>query len=105
MDLLTCPYCGKDDIKNGASVCGDCQATIIYGATIQELNNAALLSGLVAGIIPVLIGIIQFTHKDLSFIGWFLAAAGIFWSYKHGFFKPFSYFLKNIDPNKVTFYR
>ena len=30
---LTCPFCGKDDIKFGAIVCGDCKAEIAYGCS------------------------------------------------------------------------
>ncbi|WP_298029491.1 hypothetical protein [uncultured Campylobacter sp.] len=29
-DHLMCPFCGKDDIKYGAIVCGGCQAEISY---------------------------------------------------------------------------
>ena len=32
-DFLTCPFCGKDDIKFGAIVCGDCKAEIAYGCS------------------------------------------------------------------------
>ncbi|MDA3052349.1 hypothetical protein OFO01_02645 [Campylobacter sp. JMF_01 NE2] len=28
---LICPFCGKDDIKYGVSVCSGCQAEIRYG--------------------------------------------------------------------------
>ena len=29
-EYLECPFCGKDDIKYGAVVCGGCQAEISY---------------------------------------------------------------------------
>ena len=29
-EYLECPFCGKDDIKYGAIVCGGCQAEISY---------------------------------------------------------------------------
>ena len=32
-EFLTCPFCGKDDIKFGAIVCGDCKAEIAYGCS------------------------------------------------------------------------
>lgn len=30
-EYITCPHCGKDDIKYGVAVCSGCQAEITYG--------------------------------------------------------------------------
>lgn len=75
-EFLTCPFCGKDDIKFGAIVCGDCQAEIAYGcswfwwfvATIAlwyigfaYTNGYSLY---IIGIFTLLMGIFQFKRND-----------------------------------------
>ena len=48
-DYLMCPFCGKDDIKYGAVVCGGFQAEIHYGRAWVKL--------FVGGAILIFIGI------------------------------------------------
>jgi len=58
-EYLECPFCGKDDIKYGAVVCGGFQAEIHYGrAWVKLFVGGAILIfigiyGLVKGFIVV----------------------------------------------------
>ena len=36
MNYLTCPFCGKNDIPDGVTVCSGCQAEIMYEYTYGE---------------------------------------------------------------------
>ena len=66
-DFLTCPFCGKDDIKFGAIVCGDCKAEIAYGCS--------WLVWLLASIVLLLLG---FAYNGLLLIAIFTLLVGIF---------------------------
>ena len=48
-DYLTCPFCGKDDVRYGAVICSECQAEIYYSRSWVKL--------LVGGVILIIIGI------------------------------------------------
>ena len=58
-DYLTCPFCGKDDVRYGAVICSECQAEIHYGRPWMKLfvGGAILIFigiyGLVKGFIVV----------------------------------------------------
>ena len=58
---LTCPFCGKDDIKFGAIVCGDCKAEIAYGCSY--------LGWFVAAIVLLLLGLAILNDGGLLWIG------------------------------------
>ncbi|MBQ6223887.1 MAG: hypothetical protein IJM31_02985 [Campylobacter sp.] len=66
---LTCPFCGKDDIKLGAIVCGDCKAEIVYGCSWVSL--------FVVAIVLLFIGF-AYNNTYIIFIGIFTLLAGIF---------------------------
>ncbi|MDA3056621.1 MULTISPECIES: hypothetical protein [unclassified Campylobacter] len=76
-EFLTCPFCGKDDIKFGAIVCGDCKAELAYGCSwiswfvativllfigLATLNNGGLL-WIGGGILTLLVGISKFKRN------------------------------------------
>ncbi|WP_297945717.1 hypothetical protein [uncultured Campylobacter sp.] len=47
-EYLECPFCGKDDIKYGAVVCGGCQAEISYSTLDKDASyfySLALVCG------------------------------------------------------------
>ena len=48
-DYLTCPFCGKDDVRYGAVICSECQAEVYYSRSWVKL--------LVGGVILIIIGI------------------------------------------------
>ncbi|MBR2156972.1 MAG: hypothetical protein IJ923_02830, partial [Campylobacter sp.] len=56
-----CPFCGKDDIKFGAIVCGDCKAEIAYGCSY--------LGWFVAAIVLLLLGLAILNDGGLLWIG------------------------------------
>lgn len=50
MKYLTCPFCGKNDIPDGATVCSGCQAEIEYNPLsdrVGAIGFFALLFGFV----------------------------------------------------------
>ena len=57
-EFLTCPFCGKDNIKYGAIVCGDCKAEIAYGCSY--------LGWFVATIILLFIGLAGVAEEGFS---------------------------------------
>ncbi|MDA3054774.1 MULTISPECIES: hypothetical protein [unclassified Campylobacter] len=77
---LDCPFCGKDDIKYGVSVCSGCQAEIRYGVSwaptlilgvILFIVGAAMgsaIGGLVCigGLVGIVIGAYRFL-QNLSY--------------------------------------
>ncbi|MDA3057239.1 hypothetical protein OFN97_04040 [Campylobacter sp. VBCF_05 NA6] len=68
-EFLTCPFCGKDDIKFGAIVCGDCKAEIAYGCS--------WISWFVAAIVLLFIGLAFVAYEGkLSYSVYIIA--GIF---------------------------
>jgi len=107
MELLECPYCGKNDIKHGSSVCNGCQAQIMYGITPAEYkvatNKSALVTIAALGIIPVL-GYLSNAGLD-SIIGGLAMMWAAYMLFSKGYIKPYNKFLKNLDTEKVTFFR
>ena len=69
-EFLTCPFCGKDDIKFGAIVCGDCKAEIAYGCSWFWL--------FVVATIALLFGFAADTNPYIIFIGISIFLVGIF---------------------------
>nr|MBP3725417.1 hypothetical protein [Campylobacter sp.] len=67
-EFLTCPFCGKDDIRFGAIVCGDCKAEIAYGCSY--------LGWLLATTVLLFIGI-EYTQYSL-YISIFTLLVAIF---------------------------
>ncbi|MDA3062681.1 MULTISPECIES: hypothetical protein [unclassified Campylobacter] len=59
---LGCPFCGKDDIKYGVSVCSGCQAEIRYGVDWAPI----LIVGVILFIVVVVIAIASSSHGAIS---------------------------------------
>ncbi|MBR7046747.1 MAG: hypothetical protein IKI43_00005 [Campylobacter sp.] len=73
---LGCPFCGKDDIKYGVSVCSGCQAEIRYGVdwaptlilgVILFIVGAGIGGG-IGGLVCIggLVGIVAGAYKFLK---------------------------------------
>lgn len=52
-DIISCPYCMKDDIKFGATICSECRAIIKYSMKNTTGESATIISFFV--MIPIIV--------------------------------------------------
>ena len=64
MRVLTCPFCGKNDIEWGLDVCGACHAKVEYWSTMLRKSNFYLFATCISAIVPFLLG--WFFDKDME---------------------------------------
>ena len=69
MKYWTCPFCGKNDIPDGATVCSGCQAEIMYEDTFSGAGPLIAIS---------YIPLVFFGLLAWIFSSWFLLVPGIF---------------------------